>query len=147
MTRSWPYATHGGVPMAVGLGLPPDVWERGSPLAGRQELRAPHDEHIAVVGLAVGPAHMAAPDPCDPWQWCIQSGPAKEYRHVPIPTPNRVATVFATVPDGLPADIVPSGATGESLATGAMADLARARSVGHDVNQRRDSTRPVILDS
>jgi hypothetical protein len=140
VTKSWSYASPGGARVTAELGLRPHVRQRATPLAGRQDVVPPHDQDIVAVG--VGPVRVAAPETCDSRQPSTPSAPANVISAAPIPTPKRVTSVFAKL-----ADVVESGVACESRPAGTVADLARARTEGHDVCRPPDPTRPLIPDS
>ena len=86
-----------------------------------------------------------------------ESYPAMEYRHGPIAiaAPGRVTWLFGQAPEGLEADVTPTGARFVSHARDPLAELVlvqrvaleRARARGLDPDSPRSLTRSVMLEA
>jgi fructoselysine-6-P-deglycase FrlB-like protein len=106
-------------------------------------------------GWTVGLANEAALKCREAATFWTESYPAMEYRHGPISItgPNRATWMFGTAPEGLAADVAPTGGTFVESDLDPMADLIRAQRFaiavadhrGLDPDHPRHLTRSVIL--
>jgi fructoselysine-6-P-deglycase FrlB-like protein len=108
-------------------------------------------------GWTVGLAEEAGLKLRESAQFWSESYPAMEYRHGPISiaAPGRVVWALGEVPEGLPEQVVATGARFESRTIDPLAELVRvhrlcllkARQQGLDPDSPRNLTRSVILDT